>query len=233
MQIGATARKVESNEKASLVDRDVQHFLTSIDRATVKDEPYRHYLLSNLCEEQLIDGLLAIPFSPIELDYTVGSREEFNPVRRYLNPEIIETYEAAKRFSDIFLSQEVIKKIESIGNICLKDSLLRVEYAIDTNKFWLKPHSDIGVKLMTILFYISKDEDSEGWGTDIYWDAEKHHSTVPYKSNTALLFYPADNTWHGFEARPIRGVRKTLIINYVKQEWRNRQELVHPTNPVY
>lgn len=214
-------------------EQDVDHFMNALDAAVVKEEPYQHFLLSNLCHPQLIDGLLDIPFDPIDLDYSVGSREEFNPVRRYLNPEIIETYPAARRISDIFLSMDIIGKFEDMGGIALKDSLLRIEYAIDTDKFWLQPHTDIGAKLFTMLMYLSKDANSEEWGTDIYSDADTHHSTAPYHSNSAMMFFPADNTWHGFEPRTIQGVRKSLIINYVKPEWRNRHELVHPMDPIY
>lgn len=224
---------VALSQNVSTDNCSVQKLVNSLDHATLKDVPYDHYLLSDLCSPQLVDDLIKIPFDPIDLQYTCGSREEFNPVRRYLDPEIIGSYPAAKEFSSLFLSPEVISAIERIGNVCLKGSLLRIEYAIDTNQFWLKPHSDLGVKLVTILMYLSKDADAQGWGTDVFYDEEKYHSTVPYKTNTALMFYPSDKTWHGFNRRNISGIRKTLIINYVTPEWRNRQELVHPTNFVY
>lgn len=231
--ISTGAAKKHPLDLNPLQDQDITHFMNSLEAANVKEDPYQHSLLSNLCEPTLVDGLLDIPFAPIELDYSVGSREEFNPVRRYLNSEIIETYPAARRFADIFLSMDIIGKFEEMGGVVLKDSLLRIEYAIDTNKFWLQPHTDIGAKLFTMLVYLSKDADSEEWGTDIYVNADTHHSTAPYRSNSAMMFFPADNTWHGFEPRTIKGIRKSLIINYVKPEWRNRHELVHPTNPVY
>ena len=39
---------------------------------------------------------------------------------------------------------------------------------------------------------------------------------------------PASDTWHGFHKRPIAGVRRSLIVNYVKPEWRSRHELAYP-----
>ena len=224
---------LKKNESIIPVGQDTQQLWAAFDQAPTLDDPYRHYVLNNLFDSQLIDGILDLPFEPLDLDYAAGTREEFNAVRRYITPEITENYDAAKRVVDAFLDPAVIQKIESMEGICLKDSLLRIEYAIDADKFWLKPHTDLGVKLVTMLIYLSKDEDAETWGTDIYSDGDTFHSTVPYQSNRALLFFPTDKTWHGFEPRSIKGVRKTLIVNFVTQAWMNRHELVHPTNVVY
>jgi hypothetical protein len=108
----------------------------------------------------------------------------------------------------------------------LKKSYLRIEYTIDSTGFWLEPHTDIGVKNLTIFIYMSKDEDSESWGTDLYYDADRHWGKIASKSNRSFIFVPSDVTWHGFEQRQLRGVRKNLIINYVTNEWRNKHELV-------
>jgi len=43
---------------------------------------------------------------------------------------------------------------------------------------------------------------------------------------------PGDNTYHGFEKRPIEGVRISLIINYVTDEWRAREQLAFPEEPI-
>jgi hypothetical protein len=50
--------------------------------------------------------------------------------------------------------------------------------------------------------------------------------------NTALVFVPGADTWHGFAPRPIRGARRSLIVNYVKPEWRSRHELAYPETAV-
>jgi hypothetical protein len=50
--------------------------------------------------------------------------------------------------------------------------------------------------------------------------------------NVAFVFVPSDNTYHGFEGRPIKGVRKSLIINYVTDEWRAREQLAFPEAPI-
>ena len=46
------------------------------------------------------------------------------------------------------------------------------------------------------------------------------------------MFVPSDNTYHGFEKREIPRVRRTVIVNYVTQDWRAREQLAYPTIPV-
>lgn len=214
-------------------ETDTLTFKEAWESATANREPYTHYIVKDLLEPNLIKELASLPFKEHELDYKVGSREEFNPFRQYFTPTTVSDFNAAERVANIFLSKKIIESIEKKGSISLKDSLLRIEYAVDKDKFWLGPHTDLGVKLFTMLIYLSEGEEASNWGTDIYVNATTHYGTVPYESNSALTFFPSNNTWHGFEPRKIKGVRKTLIVNYVTQEWRNRHELVHPTKPVY
>jgi hypothetical protein len=50
--------------------------------------------------------------------------------------------------------------------------------------------------------------------------------------NSSFLFIPAKNTWHGFERRPITGLRKSIIVNYVSTRWRTTSELANPGAPL-
>jgi hypothetical protein len=47
-----------------------------------------------------------------------------------------------------------------------------------------------------------------------------------------MIFVPSKHTWHGFERRPIEGVRRSIIVNYVTNEWRAREQLAYPQTPV-
>ncbi|HYZ23268.1 MAG TPA: 2OG-Fe(II) oxygenase, partial [Rhodopila sp.] len=98
----------------------------------------------------------------------------------------------------------------------------------DTDGFWLEPHTDIGAKLFTMLICLSDDPDSEAWGTDLLDAQGTPVQTAPYRRNCGLIFIPGRDTWHGFHRRPIRGVRRSLIVNYVEPEWRSRHELAFP-----
>ena len=90
------------------------------------------------------------------------------------------------------------------------------------DSFWLEPHTDLGVKKFTMLLYVSKDPQHRTLGTDIYDKDKKHVAASPFAPNAALVFVPSKITYHGFEPRQMEGVRKSLIINYVTNEWRAR-----------
>ena len=104
---------------------------------------------------------------------------------------------------------------------------MRVEYCQDVDGFWLEPHVDISVKLFTMLVYLTDSPDLYDSGTDIYEGPPSHKlvSTAPYEWNAGLIFIPGKDTWHGFSKRPIRGIRKSVIINYVSPDWRAVNEL--------
>lgn len=223
--------KVQDNPWS--VDHNSKRFIESMDHSPLMIDPYPHFIMSDIFDPTLIKALDNLPFLGYNLDYRLGTREEFNPNRYYFNPEVIEKHSEARTVAEIFLNQEILSAVEARGNISLKNSLLRIEYTIDQGNFWLKPHTDLGVKLFTMLLYLTDGPGSISWGTDIYRDADTHFTTVAYIPNSALVFYPTEQTWHGFEPRNINGVRRSLIINYVTQEWRNRHELVHSTQSVY
>jgi hypothetical protein len=86
--------------------------------------------------------------------------------------------------------------------------------------------------LFTMLVYLSDHPDAEQWGTDLYDRGRNPAERVSGARNTGLIFLPAADTWHGFARRPIRGVRRSLIINYVTPDWRAQGELAFPTEPV-
>jgi len=69
-------------------------------------------------------------------------------------------------------------------------------------------------------------------GTDIYADKDTWAKRSAFIDNTALVFVPGGDTWHGLELRPIRGVRKSVIMNYVTDAWRERGQLAYPETPV-
>ncbi|MFY7958508.1 MAG: 2OG-Fe(II) oxygenase, partial [Elsteraceae bacterium] len=121
---------------------------------------------------------------------------------------------------------------ETLCGVSLAGGYLRVEYCLDSKGFWLEPHTDIGAKLFTHLIYLSTGPGSEAWGTDLLRPDGELVARAPATPNSGLIFIPASDSWHGFAPRPIEGVRRTLIVNYVREEWRARHELCFPEQPV-
>lgn len=195
-------------------------------------EPYRHWLLTDALPAEAAEAVAALPYTaPVALE-TYGKRETNNASRTYFNAEAQARYPVVAAVAEAFQHPETTDLIERVCDIALAGSSLRVEYCQDTDGFWLEPHTDIGVKRFTMLIYLSKEPGSETWGTDILADPDSLVATVPYRFNGGLIFIPAANTWHAFHKRPIAGVRKSIIVNYVGPEWRARHELAFPETPI-
>ena len=134
-----------------------------------------------------------------------------------------------RRVARAMQSHAVVDAVHGVFGAPIDRTFLRIEYALDTDGFWLEPHTDIGVKKFTCFIYLDGADDL---GTDVYSDPQTFVRRMPFIPNTALAFVADDRTWHGFAPRPIAGVRRSLIINYVGAEWRAREQLSFPATPV-
>jgi hypothetical protein len=207
-------------------------FFTALDEAHVTTTPYRHWLLGDVLPAEACAAVTALPFAPPAIDDTQGKRETHNSTRVFFAPGNRARFAVCDDVAEVFQSPATVRKLEAACGVMLKGSLLRIEYCQDTDGFWLEPHTDIGAKLFTMLIYLSTGPGAETLGTDIYDAAKNHVGAAPAPYNSGLIFVPGADTWHGFERRPIRGVRKSLIVNYVKDEWRSRHELAYPDRAV-
>lgn len=194
--------------------------------------PFRHWLLHDVLPPSLCRSVTALPFAPPPIDDTRGRRATHNASRLFVATENRWRYPACEALAEAFQDEATTGLIEDICGIRLGGSSLRIECCLDTDGFWLEPHTDIGAKLFTMLVYLSDHPDAEDWGTDIMDAAGHVLGRASGAFNAGLIFVPGSDTWHGFTRRPIRGVRRSLIVNYVKPEWRSRHELAFPETPV-
>ena len=206
-------------------------FARSLRAAAVDDEPYRHWLLSDVLPGHVAAAMDALPFEAPPLDGVSGSREIHNNTRRYVDQAAIAAYPACRALADAFQDPATVAVVEEVTGAQIDGCCLRIEYAQDTDGFWLQPHTDLGVKKFTLLYYLGPDGHPD-LGTDVYRDAATWSHRAPFTPGGALAFVPSDSTWHGFEPRPIPAVRKSLILNYVTEAWIAREQLAYPDNPV-
>jgi len=211
---------------------DTERFLTSLRQSHRGTSPYRHWLLSNVLGKDVAAGIAALPFAPPVIEDTQGKRETHNASRVYFDPENQQRFPVCATVAQTLQDPRAIRAIERTCRTDLSGTYLRIEYCQDTGRFWLEPHTDIGVKKFTMLIYLSREPGSENYGTDIYDGPEHCVARAPCQFNGGLIFVPADNTWHGFRPRTITGIRKTVIVNYVTDEWRSRHELAFPDQPI-
>lgn len=218
--MGITAQSIVESMKASMA------------ASKSSDQPYRHWFLEDCLPVDAAKAVVDLPFEAPSLDGVSGKRELHNATRTYFDAGNMETFPVCKAFNEAFQSKDMTRSITDFFGTDIDGSFLRVEFAQDTNGFWLEPHTDLGVKLFTMLLYMSPEPSHAELGTDIYDGDKKHVTRSPFAHNAAMVFVPSDITYHGFEPRPIEGVRKSVIINYVTSEWRAREQLPYPETPV-
>lgn len=206
--------------------------LSSFTTAAVDETPYRHWMLSNVFPTEFTETLRNLPFAPAKLDGVSGKRELHNDQRHYFDADNMARFGACAAVAEAFQSDLVTQAIEAVTGADLSGAYVRLEYAQDTEGFWLEPHTDLGVKRFTMLVYLADPAAPTDLGTDIYAAPDKWAKRADFVDNTALVFVPGSNTWHGLERRPIPGIRRSLIMNYVTEAWRDREQLAYPTKPV-
>lgn len=210
----------------------VRSLLRSFESGAGHARPYRHWFVEGCLPEALAEEITALPFPAPALGGVSGKREVHNATRKYFDRANRAEFACVEAFAQAFQSPAVTGTIERRFVTRLAGTYLRLEYAQDTDGFWLEPHTDLGVKVFTMLLYLSEDREHRDLGTDIY-DAEKRHvGRSPFTPNGAMVFVPSSDTFHGFEPRPISGIRKSVIINYVTGEWRAREQLSFPEAPI-
>jgi hypothetical protein len=188
--------------------------------------------LQEVFPRAVYDDLKEMPFIAPDLGGVSGTREAHNADRVYFSGKNLERFESARATAEAFQDRGVVAFLMQTFEAPLENTFVRIEYAQDIDGFWLKPHTDIGVKMFTMLIYMSDDPRHATLGTDIYADEDTPVGRSPFEPNSAMIFVPSKNTWHGFEKRPIHGVRRSIIVNYVTNEWRAREQLAYPQTPV-
>jgi len=206
--------------------------LNSIAASEKIARPYAHWFLTNCLPIDAANEITDLPFPAPALDGVSGKRELHNATRKYFDVENRAEFPVVEAFAQAFQSRVVTDRIERHFGTNLDGTYLRLEYAQDTNGFWLEPHTDLGVKVFTMLLYLSRDSSHSNLGTDVYDAEKKHVGRSPFAQNAAMVFVPSNDTYHGFETREISGIRKSIIINYVTSEWRAREQLSFPDAPI-
>jgi hypothetical protein len=104
----------------------------------------------------------------------------------------------------------------------------RLMFTTDSQDFVLKPHTDSGPKVVTLLYYLAEPGQPEDWGTEFYvpmkegfssfasehFDPEDFRATAqaPFKPNTAVCFVKTDTSFHGVTAHGLAGKRRNMIV---------------------
>lgn len=207
-------------------------FRRALKEARVESRPYRHWFLNDTLPAVSGRAIAALPIAPPPVSDTYGKRESYNDVRVFMSAKDRARYPICAEVAEAFQGPATARAVEEACGVKLEGSLLRIEYCQDVDGFWLEPHVDIPVKLVSMLIFLCDQPAGENWGTDIYDSGHKLVANADCRFNNGFIFVPAQDTWHGFHRRTITGIRKSIIVNYVTQDWRARHELAFPDRPI-
>ena len=129
----------------------------SVGSAEAHESPYRHWFVRNVFPQEVYEVLKDMPFPVADLGGVSGTREVHNADRVYFSGSNLDEFENCRAAAEAFQDDETVRLFDEAFGGTLKNSFVRIEYAQDTDGFWLKPHTDIGVKMFTMLIYMSDD----------------------------------------------------------------------------
>ena len=214
------------------VDEVERHFSRAVRESRREEQPYRHWLLKEVLPIDICTGILTLPIAPPLLGQTDGTRGTYNSQRIFITPSLRTQYPTCAVLAEALQRPAVARLLGETLETEVAGGYLRVEYMQDLDGAWLEPHRDIPEKLFSMVIYLFHGPDCAEWGTDIY-DADRQwigRSSGEFNSATIFIAGPA--TWHGFDKRPIVGVRRLMEINYVRPSWRRREQLAFPDQPI-
>lgn len=207
-------------------------FLGALDSLQERNRPFRHWLLERALPQDVCGSLVALPFDPPEVEDNEGKRETYNNERHFFSAENRRRFPLCDEIAGLMQAGETLRRVERLCGISLAGSYLRIEYCIDHAEFWLEPHTDISAKLFTMQIYLNDEEGADTLGTDLYDRDRAWVTRIPAGRGRGYILIPGPDTIHGFQKREFAGLRKSLIVNYVKDEWRARHELAFPDQPI-
>lgn len=214
------------------VEDVARHFGRSLREARCNDNPYRRWALADVLPQSMCVGILTLPIAPPAIDDCHGVRDRHNDKRCFFTPRLQSRFPACAVLAEAMQRPAVARLFQDVCGIAVEGGYLRMEYIQDTDGAWLEPHRDIKEKLFSMVLYLCTGPEARDWGTDIYDDQKRWIGRSSAEFNSAVIFIAGPNTWHGFDKRPIDGVRRLMEINYVHQSWRDRDQLCFPDRPI-
>jgi hypothetical protein len=209
-----------------------RHFRRALLDCQRHEQPYLHWNLQDVLPIEVCRNIISLPIMPLLIEDCRGVRDVDNNLRTFLTPHQQARHPVLASLAEALQRPEVA---ELAGKTCgfeVNGSYLRIEYIQDIDGCWLEPHHDVPEKLFSMVIYLCTGPDTAEWGTDIYDSNVKWVGRSPSDFNSAAIFIPGENTWHGFEKRKIVGIRRLMEINYVHHTWRDKNQVCFPDRPI-
>ena len=186
-------------------------------------KPWKHFIIDDVFSKEDYQILKDFPRLDSGYENITGFRDAIDN-RVYLNDKFVHDN---PQFKNILRTLNNTDIFEKIFDVKLSRCSLRPELIDDRYPFFHEVHCDHPDKVLTLLIYIDKD-DEQNLASDLYIDENTHHTKLKWKDNGGIgwTIEPNDNKWHGFKPMKYDGVRRILIVNWVKDEvWNDKSQL--------
>lgn len=197
-----------------------EHFIGRLLDAEVKTVPYPRIYVTRAFPQYYYEEILEN--LPTEDKYTD---------RQFDNRMMVQVKDLGsfwRHCNDWLTSREVIGTLYQIFKLDVRKIKVDVRLVRDSKGYRIKPHTDIKTKLLSLLFYLARDEDSPDEGTTIMtpkkhgftsdgttrfpFDEFDDFYTAPFLPNTMLCFPRSEVSFHGVRGTKIT-TRDVLLLN--------------------
>lgn len=192
-------------------------------KVDIIDKPWKHFIIDDVFSKEDYQILKDFPRLDSGYENITGFRDAIDN-RVYLNDKFVNDNPQFKNILRTLNNTDVFEKIFDVN---LNRCSLRPELIDDRYPFFHEVHCDHPDKVLTLLIYIDKD-DEQNLASDLYIDENTHHTKLKWKNNGGIgwTIEPNDNKWHGFKPMKYEGVRRILIVNWVKNDvWKDKSQL--------
>jgi hypothetical protein len=188
-----------------------------------KSEPWEHFLLENIFDED--DFKILKEYPPLDSIYKNAFDYRDTIINRvFINDQFVKNNSKFKNIINFLNNKKVFSKLFEID---LNNGYLRPELIDDRYPFEHEVHTDHPDKLLSILIYIDKD-DNQNLASDLFVDKTTHYKKIDWNENSGIAWVNELNNekWHAFKSPPYMGKRRILIVNWVnKNVWKDKTQL--------
>ena len=208
------------------------HFIGVLQRSRRLETPYRRWALTDVFPEALCTAILVLPIAPPMLGATDGTRNTYNARRTFFTPELRAQFPGVRKALS-----------ERCSGPTSRASSARRWSSTPTEPSAHRIHPGHRRRLARAASRRPREDLLDG-RLSLHRPArqglghrhlrrrqEVGRPLVAPSSTPPRSSRPGTNTWHGFDKRPIIGVRRLMEINYVR-DWRDREQLAFPDTPV-
>lgn len=190
-------------------------FARSLDGGRACDDPYPHWLLARTLPPELAWALAALPLAPPPpASEFPGGINPQPSVRHCFTGRELEAFQACRLVAETFQSPAIVALLACATRTDLTDCWPRITLAREVDGYECPPHTRHGEAHFSLMIALDTDGQRD-LGPDLYAGCGDWVAQAPWTMGRALAFSPSERSWHGFEPRMIRGVRTSLIVDYL------------------